>query len=161
MNPSNFYLLICKKKLVIRWRRAGKFLGCEGFPDCKFTKSLTEEDDGVGELMENEPPCEKCGGKMIVKFGRRGKFLACDQYPECKNTKSIPTKHSCPNEGCDGKIVQRHSKRGRRFFGCSKYPDCDYTSSKLPEEEDEGTDKEADKETSEPDKETDQTASLE
>lgn len=32
----------------------------------------------------------------------------------------------CPNEGCDGELVQRKAK-GRVFYGCSKYPDCKYT----------------------------------
>lgn len=125
----------CGQNLLERWSRSGKFLGCKGFPDCKYTKSL--EDDGLDEMVVNEPPCEKCGAKMVVKASRRGKFFACSGYPDCKNTRSIPTPFDCPKEGCDGKIVQRHSKQGRRFYGCSKYPDCDFTSGKLPKPEDE------------------------
>lgn len=122
----------CKQPLVERWSRTGKFIGCSGFPNCRFTKSI--DDDGLDDLLEAEPPCEKCGSKMVVKAGRRGKFLACSGYPKCKNTRSIPTKHTCPNEGCDGKIVERRSKRGRKFFGCSKYPDCDLTTNEIPKE---------------------------
>ncbi len=124
----------CKQPLVVRWGRGGKFIGCSGFPDCKFTKSIDGDDEEITEMMESEPPCEKCGSKMVIKSGRRGKFIACSGYPECKNTRSLPTKYSCPKEGCDGKVVERHSKQGRRFFGCSKYPDCDFTINKIPEE---------------------------
>ena len=72
--------------------------------------------------------CENCGRNMVIRHGRFGKFLACPGFPECRNTKpllqSIGVK--CPN--CGGDIVERRSRRGRRFFGCSNYPDCDFVS---------------------------------
>ncbi len=135
----------CGGELVVRWSRAGKFLGCTGFPKCRVTKSIGE--DALQEVVENEPPCEKCGQAMVIKAGRRGKFLACSGYPDCRNTRPIPTPHDCPEEGCDGKLVLRSSKRGRRFYGCSRYPDCKYTSSKLPEDKNEdGTEDEKEEE---------------
>jgi len=82
-----------------------------------------EIEDEVSDVI-----CEKCGRNMVIKFGRFGKFLACPGYPECKNTK--PLVHDlgikCPK--CDGDIVERTSKRGRKFFGCSNYPNCDFVS---------------------------------
>ena len=30
--------------------------------------------------------------------------------------------HKCP--ACDGNIVEKHSKRGKVFYGCSNYPKC-------------------------------------
>jgi len=77
--------------------------------------------------------CEKCGSPMVIKAGRMGRFLACSAYPECKNAKSLPTGVKCPKEGCGGDVVQRRSKRGRRFYGCSNYPKCNFTAFKLPE----------------------------
>ncbi len=73
--------------------------------------------------------CEKCGKMMVIKTGRFGEFLACPGYPECKNTKPIlkNTGVSCPK--CkEGSIIERRSKKGKKFYGCSAYPDCDFVS---------------------------------
>ena len=63
---------------------------------------------------------------MVIKSGRFGKFLACPGYPECKTTKAIVKEMpgSCPK--CGGKIVQRTSKSGHKFFGCEKGRDCGF-----------------------------------
>ncbi|BES65262.1 type I DNA topoisomerase [Gottschalkiaceae bacterium SANA] len=73
--------------------------------------------------------CEKCGKLMVIKTGRFGEFLACPGYPECKNTKAIlkDTGVSCPK--CkEGTIIERRSKKGKKFYGCSAYPACDFVS---------------------------------
>jgi DNA topoisomerase-1 len=63
---------------------------------------------------------------MLLKHGRFGQFLGCSNYPECKTTMPLPTGVSCPQEKCDGALVQRRSKRGRTFYGCTRYPECSY-----------------------------------
>lgn len=79
--------------------------------------------------------CDKCGRNMVVKYGRYGKFLACPGYPECKNTKPLvqELKVKCPL--CGNKIVERKSKKGRKFYGCSNYPNCNFLSWDKPIEE--------------------------
>ena len=79
--------------------------------------------------------CEKCGRKMVIKWGRNGKFLSCSGFPRCRNAKSIPTDIECPEPDCDGMLIERRSKKGRRFFGCTNYPKCNYIANKLPEGE--------------------------
>jgi DNA topoisomerase-1 len=66
----------CKKgMLVIRSGRFGKFLSCDQFPDCKFTKPLVEETKFI---------CPKDGGKIIIKKTRKGRrFYGCSNYPKC------------------------------------------------------------------------------
>ncbi|MFH1825385.1 MAG: type I DNA topoisomerase [Candidatus Firestonebacteria bacterium] len=118
----------CGKKMAIKWSRAGKFLACSGFPECKNTKSLGG-DTAVKE--ETNEICEKCGSKMIIKFGRFGKFIACEKYPECKTTKSIGIGIKCPKEGCNGDIVFRKGKRGA-FYGCGNYPKCAFITRYKP-----------------------------
>ena len=73
--------------------------------------------------------CEHCGRMMVYKYGRYGRFLACPGYPDCKNIKSIQkeTGVTCP-ECKKGQIVERRSKKGRKFFGCNQYPNCTFTS---------------------------------
>lgn len=83
----------------------------------------------------SEEVCEHCGRNMVYKYGRFGKFLACPGYPECKNTKPIrkETKVACPL--CGNKIIERRTKKGRRFFGCSTYPECTFTQWNAPAED--------------------------
>jgi DNA topoisomerase-1 len=72
--------------------------------------------------------CDKCGKFMVIKHGRFGDFLACPGYPECKNTKPIVEELDVKCPKCDGKVLVRKSRKGKKFFGCSNYPDCDFVS---------------------------------
>ena len=116
----------CGKPLIIRWGRNGQFMACSGYPDCRHTQPLEKED------VTTDEKCEKCGRDMVVKTGRFGKFLACSGYPDCKNTAPFTMGIDCPNDGCDGKLVERKSKRGKTFYGCSNYPKCDFASWNKP-----------------------------
>jgi DNA topoisomerase I len=79
-----------------------------------------------------EEKCPKCGKPMAIKTGRFGKFLACTGYPECKSTKpyQIKTGAKCPE--CGKELVQRMSKKKKRFYGCSGYPDCKFATFMQP-----------------------------
>ena len=69
---------------------------------------------------------------MVFKFGRFGKFLACPGYPECKNTKPIRKELGVACPLCGKPVVERRTKKSRRFFGCSAYPACVFTSWEPP-----------------------------
>ncbi len=30
----------------------------------------------------------------------------------------------CPNDGCEGMVVEKASKKGRKFYACNQYPEC-------------------------------------
>lgn len=98
----------------------------------EFRKELEVAEKEMSEIELKEEvsdiPCEKCGEFMVVKFGRYGKFLACPGYPDCKNTKPIVKDLGVGCPKCEGQIIERKSKKGRKFYGCSKYPDCDFIS---------------------------------
>ncbi|MDY0042370.1 MAG: type I DNA topoisomerase, partial [Desulforhabdus sp.] len=113
--------------LHIRWSRNGPFLACSAYPKCSFTSDYDRDEKGNIRLRTDtatEEKCDKCGLPMVLKRGRFGDFLACSGYPQCKNTRSIGTGIPCPRPGCDGELVPRMSKKGRRFYGCSRYPQC-------------------------------------
>ncbi|MCK5124996.1 MAG: type I DNA topoisomerase [candidate division Zixibacteria bacterium] len=118
----------CGSDMVIKWGRNGRFFACSGYPECKTTRPLEEEEVAA----ETDIDCEKCGAKMVVKNGRFGKFLGCSNYPKCRHTQPITTGVKCPKDGCEGEIVERKSKRGRVFFGCTNYPKCDFASWNQP-----------------------------
>lgn len=137
----------CKKPLVIKIGKFGKFMACTGYPECKFSKPVTTKEDKKSSVINEDgkaeklqevegEKCEKCGGKMVLKEGRFGKFLACNNYPKCKNTKTVVTKSGvkCP-ECKEGELIERRTKKGRTFWGCSKYPKCKYATWEEPKKE--------------------------
>jgi len=103
-----------------------------------FKKVLEKAEQEIGHIEVAEEVtdklCEKCGRNMVIKYGRYGKFLACPGFPDCRNAKPFLEEIgvSCPV--CGGKIVQRRSKKGRKFFGCDRFPDCEYISWNKPSE---------------------------
>ncbi|MBT4483849.1 MAG: type I DNA topoisomerase, partial [Candidatus Latescibacteria bacterium] len=117
----------CGKPMVIRWGRNGKFMACSGFPSCKNTRSIDEQ-----ETEKTDEVCEKCGSPMEVKKGKYGRFLGCSKYPECKNIKPYSLGVKCPLKSCEGEMVEKKSKKGKIFYGCSRYPDCKFASWTLP-----------------------------
>lgn len=147
----------CGQTMVVRLGRSGKFLACSGYPACKSTINIPEEillfangiptppmkmaellgslEAGIqSELELVEEKCDKCGSDMHIRNGKFGRFIACTNYPECKNTRPIvkDTGVACPAEGCNGKMLEKKSKRGRLFYGCSNYPACTLTTWSKP-----------------------------
>lgn len=76
--------------------------------------------------------CDKCGAMMVYKMGRYGKFLACPNFPECRNTKALLKEIDAPCPKCGGKLLERMSHKGRKFYGCEHYPECDFVSWDMP-----------------------------
>jgi len=114
----------CGRKLIKKWGRNGQFLACPAYPECKFSRPL-EEDSAAVHL---DLKCPKCGGDLVAKVGRYGRFAACSNYPECKHTQAFPIGMNCPKPGCSGHVVEKVTRRGKRFYGCNRYPDCDFAS---------------------------------
>ena len=81
---------------------------------------------------ETEEVCDMCGKPMVIKIGRFGKFLACSGFPECTNTKKLikPTGGVCPK--CGQKVLQKKSKKGKKYFGCENNPTCDFMTWDTP-----------------------------
>jgi DNA topoisomerase-1 len=115
----------CESPMQVKLGRFGKFLSCTRYPDCKGTRQV----DGSQRPEPKEVPgemCEECGSPMLLKVGRFGEFLGCSKYPECKHNRSVTIGGHCP-ECKEGKIAQRRTRRGGRFFyGCTKYPKCEF-----------------------------------
>lgn len=97
-----------------------------------FSSTLEKAEEEIGHIQVadevTEEICDQCGRNMVIKLGRFGKFLACPGFPECRNTKPLlePIGVQCPR--CQGEIVTRRSKKGRKFFGCSRFPECDFVT---------------------------------
>ncbi len=116
---------VCGKPMIIKWGRNGRFMACSGYPACKNTKPLKEEQDATKHVVGVK--CEVCGADMVVKGGRFGAFLGCSNYPTCTYTRPIGIGVKCPK--CStGDVIERKTKRKRTFYGCSRYPECDFAS---------------------------------
>lgn len=126
----------CGKHMVIRWGKNGEYLVCSGRPECKNKKNVKVADDGQITIVEQEVKgiCRQCGGNLIEKRGRFGRFFACSNYPACKYTEPYSLGFNCPVEGCTGKLVEKTSKKNRKFISCSRYPSCTFATNKEPAE---------------------------
>ncbi len=137
--PTELSCPECGTPLNIKVGKNGHFLGCSRYPECTHTRNYIRNEKGgiqsieppVDEISDKE--CEKCGKPMLIKQGRYGTFYACSGYPVCKNTQSafsnnkvVETGVNCPEKDCEGKLVQRTSKRGKIFYGCNRFPDCTF-----------------------------------
>ena len=122
----------CKKNpLMRRWGRNGIFIGCDGYPECKYTRPIPVEGE---EDIDRQPvmtdlPCEECGTMMMKRWGRNGFFMGCSAYPKCKSTRSLPMGIDCPK--CGGEITEIRARgRQRPFYGCRNYNNeavkCDF-----------------------------------
>jgi len=119
----------CAKPLSIRLGKRGRFIGCTGYPDCDYTRSLEETAEVVEPQVIEDRKCPACSSDLVIKAGRYGKFIGCSNYPKCKHIeplqKPADTNVTCP-ECQKGHLLQRKSRYGKIFYSCSQYPDCKY-----------------------------------
>ncbi len=94
--------LDCGKNLVIKHSRNGKFIGCSGFPECKFTRSFISEQaqakiDAGNKQIEGKK-CPKCSGNLRIVSGKYGPFVGCSGYPKCNYMEKINVSSSQNNK---------------------------------------------------------------
>lgn len=101
----------------------------EFYPTFAEKVAVAEEEIEKIELKDEETdiPCDKCGRMMVVKLGKFGKFLACPGFPECRNAKPILIRvEGVHCHKCGGQILEKKTKKGRKYFGCENNPECDF-----------------------------------
>ena len=86
----------CGMDLIIRFGRHGKFIGCSGFPNCRYTEPF---------LHKIGVKCPKDSGELVQRKTRKGRtFYGCENYPECDFTSwQLPLPTPCPL--CGGLVV--------------------------------------------------------
>lgn len=119
----------CGKPLSTRLGKRGRFVGCTGYPDCDYTRTMEgEEISSEPEVVEGRT-CPLCGSPLHIKLGRYGKFIGCGNYPKCKHMepleKPADTGVECP-ECQKGHLLKRKSRYGKYFYSCETYPACKY-----------------------------------
>jgi DNA topoisomerase I len=140
--PTGITCPQCKEQeLHVKVGKNGHFLACNGYPECNYSRDYKRDDKGCIQPIEinheaaTDKVCPKCNRDMVVKRGKYGEFIACSGYPECTHTESVnggsggqSIGMQCPEDGCEGDVVEKRSKRGKLFYGCSRYPDCKFAT---------------------------------
>ncbi|MBS3886471.1 MAG: type I DNA topoisomerase [Dethiobacter sp.] len=102
-----------------------------------FVKSLQLAEEHMEKVViapeESDQECPNCGRFLVYKMGRYGKFLACPGFPECRYAKPIIKELDIACPACGKPLVERKTKRRRKFYGCSSYPECDFTTWDIPQ----------------------------
>ena len=128
----------CNKPLTKRLGKRGNFIGCSGYPECNYTRSLKDDGDGVEsaspQVVENRS-CPLCDSELHIKQGRYSKFVGCSNYPKCKFNepleKPVDTGVTCPACG-NGSLIRKKSRYGNFFYACSTYPTCKHAMPNEP-----------------------------
>ena len=118
----------CGGGLAIRLGRRGRFIGCNNYPECDYTRNVNEDANAEPEVIEDRK-CPECGSDLIIRHGRYGKFIGCSGYPDCRHIEPLEkpedTGVQCP-ECKKGNMLKRKSRNGKIFFSCEHYPECKY-----------------------------------
>jgi DNA topoisomerase-1 len=110
----------CESPLIIKRGPYGKFIGCSGYPDCKFIESLEKP-------TNTEVRCPECKqDNMLKRKSRKGKiFFSCARYPECKYaTWDEPLDEACPS--CEWPILTKKVTKARGEEKVCPQQECKY-----------------------------------
>ena len=113
--------------LVRRSRRGSYFVGCDGFPDCRYTLPLPSN----GEPTVIDEVCDEHDLKHVKMLAGRSTYVhGC---PQCKADEADEAEDeiigACPECGDDhgGELAIKQLRSGSRLVGCTRYPDCEYS----------------------------------
>jgi DNA topoisomerase-1 len=113
----------CGKPMVLKQGRYGPFLACSGYPACKTTRSLLDDDS---QKTGVNCPQSGCEGVIVTKKTKRGKlFYGCNRYPDCKFALwDKPVPRPCPVCGSPF-VVEKSTKKDGNFLACPN-KDCGF-----------------------------------
>jgi len=118
----------CGEDLLVRQSRQGSyFVGCDGFPDCRFTLPLPS----TGEPLVLDATCDEHDTHHLKMLAGRDTFVhGC---PRCAAAEADDSEDTvigaCPECGGDhgGELAIKQLRSGSRLVGCTRYPDCEYS----------------------------------
>ena len=74
----------CGKPLRRRTGRRGSFVGCTGYPDCRYIGSGSSARAPAPAPAPTGEACPECGKPLVKRQGRYGPFVSCSGYPACR-----------------------------------------------------------------------------
>jgi DNA topoisomerase-1 len=101
--------------------RYGPFVGCSGYPECRYIKKEPPKSTGV-----TCPVCQQ--GELVEKRTRFGLMYGCDRYPECDGAVNNPPIPDRPCPECGGLLLAR--PKSIKCWTCGAEMDDDLTVTK-------------------------------
>ena len=100
------------------------------YPGFEKTLQVAEQEIEKIDIQDeiSDVVCDQCGALMVYKMGKFGRFLACPNFPKCRNTKPLLNYIDTPCPKCGKRLLEKVSRKNRKFYGCEGYPDCDFVS---------------------------------
>jgi DNA topoisomerase-1 len=126
----------CGNELLLKYsyKTKGWFVGCTGYPECKYTQRINNEEKSskTEEIQDRKCPRPECGKPLVKRYSpkTRNFFIGCSGYPTCNYIETQKEDlGNCPE--CNRPLTKRFSRKTRRYFvGCTGYPDCKYIEKK-------------------------------
>jgi DNA topoisomerase-1 len=102
--------------------RFGPFIGCSGYPECKYIKKDPPVTTGV--------TCPQCNqGEIIEKRSRFGTmFYSCNRYPDCDFAAGNPPVKDRPCPECGSLLLSR--PKSYRCWNCAAEMDLEFNVTK-------------------------------
>ncbi len=111
----------CGRQLQRRFGRFGPFVGCSGYPECRYIKKEPPKSTGV--------TCPQCSqGEIVERRTRFGIMYGCERYPDCDFAVNHPPIADRPCPECGSLLVRR--PKSIRCWGCGAELDDDFTVTK-------------------------------
>ena len=118
----------CGEDLLVRRSRQGSyFVGCDGYPDCRYTLPLPS----TGEPLVMDDTCETHDMHHVKMLAGRDTFVhgcprcAAEEADESEDRVIGPCPECGDTEG--GQLAIKKLRSGSRLVGCDRYPDCEYS----------------------------------
>ena len=137
--PSDYTCPTCKKPLVYKFGKNGRFLSCSDYPTCNYASPVDRNGKPRPAAETVNVACHKCGRGMTKRVGRFGPFLGCSGYADKANPcdgllnldkkgkvtapSQPPLVTDLPCPICESPLNLRNGVRGP-WLGCSRFPKC-------------------------------------
>ena len=99
----------CGRQLQRKFGRFGPFVGCSGYPECRYIKKDPPKSTGV-----TCPQCKQ--GEIVEKRTRFGLMYGCERYPDCDFAVNHPPIADRPCPECGSLLIRR--PKSLRCWGC-------------------------------------------
>ena len=109
-------------QILERWGRFGRFLACERYPDCKYSRNVG---DSVRRRSPSRPgwTARTAAGRWSSRTAGTAGSSACSGYPECKNIKKPSASASAaPRRAAAGSCRNGGPSAGGRSSGAPTTP---------------------------------------
>ena len=111
----------CGRPLARKVGRYGPFIGCSGYPECRYIKKEPPKSTGI--------TCPQCGqGQTVERHTRFGLMYGCDRYPDCDFAVNNPPVADHPLPQCGSLLVRR--PKSYRCWNCGAELDPEFQVTK-------------------------------